>query len=45
MYAINTQEISTLLDVPLTGAYLQLVEDQPGGLGVIGLPPCHRRPG
>ena len=24
--------------VPLAGSYLQLVEDQPGGLGVIGLP-------
>ncbi|WP_123028090.1 SURF1 family cytochrome oxidase biogenesis protein [Mycolicibacterium stellerae] len=38
VYAINTPQISTLLDVPLTGAYLQLVEDQPGGLGAIGLP-------
>jgi cytochrome oxidase assembly protein ShyY1 len=38
VYAINTQEISTLLDVPLTGAYLQLVDGQPGGLGVISLP-------
>jgi cytochrome oxidase assembly protein ShyY1 len=38
VYAINTQEISTLLNVPLTGAYLQLVENQPGGLGAIGLP-------
>jgi cytochrome oxidase assembly protein ShyY1 len=38
VYSINTPQISTLLRVPLTGAYLQLVEDQPGGLGVIGLP-------
>lgn len=38
VYAINTTQVSTLLDVPLTGAYLQLVDDQPGGLGVIGLP-------
>jgi cytochrome oxidase assembly protein ShyY1 len=38
VYAINTQEISTVLDVPLTGAYLQLVDGQPGGLGVISLP-------
>lgn len=38
VYGIDTAQISTLLDVPLTGAYLQLVEDQPGGLGVIPLP-------
>jgi len=38
VYAIDTAQISTLLDVPLTGSYLQLVEDQPGGLGVIPLP-------
>lgn len=38
VYAINTPQISTLLDVPLTAAYLQLVDDQPGGLGAIGLP-------
>ena len=38
VYAINTPQISTLLDVPLTGAYLQLVDNQPGGLGTIPLP-------
>lgn len=38
VYAINTPQISALLDVPLTGAYLQLIEDQPGGLGAIALP-------
>ncbi len=38
VYAIDTRQISALLDVPLAGSYLQLVEDQPGGLGVIGLP-------
>jgi cytochrome oxidase assembly protein ShyY1 len=38
VYAINTEQISGLLDVPLAGSYLQLVDDQPGGLGVIGLP-------
>lgn len=38
VYSINTGQISTLTDVPLTGSYLQLVQDQPGGLGVIPLP-------
>ena len=38
VYAIDTAQVSTLLDVPLTGAYLQLVEDQPCGLGLVGLP-------
>jgi cytochrome oxidase assembly protein ShyY1 len=38
VYAIDTGQISTLFDVPLTGAYLQLVDNQPGGLGVISLP-------
>ncbi len=38
VYAIDTAQISTLLNVPLTGSYLQLVADQPGGLGVISLP-------
>jgi cytochrome oxidase assembly protein ShyY1 len=38
VYAIDTAQISTLLGVPLTGSYLQLVDGQPGGLGVIKLP-------
>ncbi|MGE2715948.1 SURF1 family protein [Mycolicibacterium litorale] len=38
VYAINPGQISALTGVPLAGSYLQLVEDQPGGLGVIGLP-------
>src|SRR5262249_38643759 len=38
VYAIDTAQISTVLKVPLTGSYLQLVDDQPGGLGVIALP-------
>lgn len=38
VYAIDTAQISTLLNVPLTGSYLQLVDGQPGGLGVIALP-------
>ena len=38
VYSINTAQISAVTGVPLAGSYLQLVEDQPGGLGVIGLP-------
>jgi cytochrome oxidase assembly protein ShyY1 len=36
--SINIDQIATLTGVPLAGSYLQLVEDQPGGLGVIELP-------
>jgi cytochrome oxidase assembly protein ShyY1 len=38
VYSINTEQVSTLTKVPLAGSYLQLVENQPGGLGVIGVP-------
>ncbi|OMC50414.1 hypothetical protein A5745_05080 [Mycobacterium sp. IS-2888] len=38
VYSINTQQVSALTKVPLAGSYLQLVENQPGGLGVIGVP-------
>lgn len=38
VYAIDTQQISALTGTPLTGTYLQLVADQPGGLGVLSLP-------
>jgi cytochrome oxidase assembly protein ShyY1 len=38
VYSIDTAQISSLVGVPLAGSYLQLVEDQPGGLGVIALP-------
>jgi cytochrome oxidase assembly protein ShyY1 len=38
VYSINTAQISALLRTPLAGSYIQLVENQPGGLGVIGLP-------
>lgn len=38
VYAIDTAQISQLTRTPLTGSYLQLVEDQPGGLGVLALP-------
>jgi cytochrome oxidase assembly protein ShyY1 len=38
VYSINTGQISALTGVPLAGSYLQLVQDQPGGLGAIPLP-------
>jgi cytochrome oxidase assembly protein ShyY1 len=38
VYSISTSQIATLIGTPLTGSYLQLVDNQPGGLGVIALP-------
>lgn len=38
VYSIDIRQIATLTGVPLAGSYLQLVDDQPGGLGVIALP-------
>lgn len=38
VYAIDTAQLATLFGVPLTESYLQLVDDQPGGLGVRSLP-------
>ena len=38
VYSISVAQISAVTGVPLTGSYLQLVDDQPGGLGTIGLP-------
>lgn len=38
VYSINTEQVAAVTGVPLTGSYLQLVDDQPGGLGVIALP-------
>ena len=38
IYSINTEEIATFTKVPLAGSYLQLVDGQPGGLGLIALP-------
>jgi cytochrome oxidase assembly protein ShyY1 len=38
VYSISTVQVSAVTGVPLAGSYLQLVEDQPGGLGVISLP-------
>lgn len=37
-YAIDIKQVATATGTPLTGSYLQLVENQPGGLGVIELP-------
>ncbi len=38
VYSINTAQVAALTKVPLAGSYLQLVDNQPGGLGVIGVP-------
>lgn len=38
VYSIDIGEIAMLTGVPLAGSYLQLVDNQPGGLGVIGVP-------
>lgn len=38
VYAIHTDGLSELLDLPLLGNYIQLNDAQPGGLGVIALP-------
>ena len=38
VYSISTTQIAEVTGVPVAGSYLQLVEDQPGGLGVIPLP-------
>lgn len=38
VYSIDTEQIAVLAKVPLAGSYLQLVDGQPGGLGVVGVP-------
>ncbi|KAA8964456.1 SURF1 family protein [Mycobacterium sp.] len=38
VYSINISQVSAVTGVPLAGSYLQLVDNQPGGLGVIGVP-------
>lgn len=43
VYAIDIAQIASLTGTPLAGSYLQLTDDQPGGLGVIVLP--HLDPG
>ena len=38
VYSINTEQVGQLLGTPLAAPYLQLVENQPGGLGSLPLP-------
>ncbi|OBJ03396.1 SURF1 family protein [Mycobacterium sp. 1465703.0] len=38
VYSIDTEQVAVLTKVALAGSYLQLVEGQPGGLGVVGVP-------
>jgi cytochrome oxidase assembly protein ShyY1 len=38
VYSIDVGQIATQMEIPLAGAYLQLVDNQPGGLGVLGVP-------
>jgi cytochrome oxidase assembly protein ShyY1 len=38
VYSIDIGQIAMLTGVPLAGSYLQLVDNQPGGLGVLGVP-------
>jgi cytochrome oxidase assembly protein ShyY1 len=38
VYSIDIGGIARLTGVPLAGSYLQLVDNQPGGLGVVGVP-------
>lgn len=38
VYSIDTQQVAVLTKTPLAGSYLQLVDGQPGGLGVVGVP-------
>ena len=38
VYSIDTEQVAALTKAPLAGSYLQLVDGQPGGLGVVGVP-------
>ncbi|MGH3559446.1 MAG: SURF1 family cytochrome oxidase biogenesis protein [Mycobacterium sp.] len=38
VYSIDVDQIATLTGVRMAGSYLQLVDNQPGGLGVIEVP-------
>ncbi|MGB3485980.1 MAG: SURF1 family protein [Mycobacterium sp.] len=38
VYAIDTTQLAALTGTPLAGSYLQLIDDQPGVLGVIPIP-------
>lgn len=42
VYSINPDQVAKVTGVPVAGSYLQLVDGQPGGLGVIGLPTSTR---
>ncbi|AEF39690.1 SURF1 family cytochrome oxidase biogenesis protein [Hoyosella subflava] len=44
VYSINPGEIGALADISLPGYYIQLAPEQPGGLGLIGLPQLDRGP-
>jgi cytochrome oxidase assembly protein ShyY1 len=38
VYSIDTAQVAVLTKTPLAGSYLQLIDGQPGGLGVVGVP-------
>jgi cytochrome oxidase assembly protein ShyY1 len=38
VYSINIAQVAAVTGVPMAGSYLQLVDNQPGGLGVVGVP-------
>jgi cytochrome oxidase assembly protein ShyY1 len=38
LYAADSRQLASVTGQPLTGGYLQLVDGQPGGLGVLPLP-------
>lgn len=38
VYAIDTRQIAAITETPLTGTYLQLMENQPGAFDVLPLP-------
>lgn len=38
LYAADSRQLAAVTGQPLVGGYLQLVDDQPGGLGVLPLP-------
>jgi len=38
VYTIDTRQVAEITHTPLTGSYLQLIENQPGGLDVLPLP-------
>lgn len=38
VYSIDTEQVAVLTKTPLAGSYLQLIDGQPGGLGVVGVP-------